>query len=134
MCVLVKVITRSEVPPALIVPGVNDLETNGTLAVTASRSATVHVPEAQPAAVLDTPAGAEIEAVLVIWVCARAACEATRESAIPSINANALKTLLAEFRQKITRPNALNNTDKLYPNEMFIVTKTNRLASVRHQS
>ena len=63
-----KVITRSVVPPALIVDGVNDLETIGRLGVTGSLSAAVHVPELQPNPVLVTPVGTEMEAVLVTWL------------------------------------------------------------------
>jgi hypothetical protein len=85
--------------------GVNVLETNGKLTVTASISATVQVPATQPAAtlVLETPAGAEMEAVLVIWVCASAICGVSAESKKPTTNANALKALRAKTRQKYTR-------------------------------
>jgi hypothetical protein len=58
------VITNKDVPPALIVEGVKDLETLGLLGVTESGSKTVHVPEVQPAPVLLTPEGTEIVAVL----------------------------------------------------------------------
>jgi hypothetical protein len=70
LCVLVKVITNNDVPPTLIELGAKVLETSGKLGVTASISATVQVPATQPVATLvfETPDGAEIEAVLVIWV------------------------------------------------------------------
>jgi hypothetical protein len=70
-CVLVKVITKSVVPPALMVDGVNDLATAGWLGVMVSVSAAVHVPVPQPAPVLVTPDGTEIDAVLVTCVCAK---------------------------------------------------------------
>lgn len=72
LCVLVKVMTSKDVPPAVIVEGLKVLDTKGALAVIVSISATVQVPVAQPAPVLETPTGTEIEAVLVTWVCADA--------------------------------------------------------------
>jgi hypothetical protein len=68
LCVLVKVITSKEVPPALIALGAKLLATCGKLAVTVSRSLAVHVPARQVVAVLVfvTVGGAEIDAVLVI--------------------------------------------------------------------
>ncbi|TAG24209.1 MAG: hypothetical protein EAZ37_16845, partial [Burkholderiales bacterium] len=65
-CVLVNVITKRVVPPALIVLGVNDLEIVGRLGVMGSESAAVHVPPVQPAPVFVTPEGTEMKAVLVI--------------------------------------------------------------------
>lgn len=67
---LVKVITKSVVPPAVIVVGANVLEIVGGLVVTLSTSVTVQVPEIQPAPVLVTPDGTEMDAVLVTCVCA----------------------------------------------------------------
>lgn len=64
----VKVMTKRLVPPALMVGNVNDLETNGLLALTGSTSTAVHVPDAQFRPVLVTPAGTEINAVLVTCV------------------------------------------------------------------
>lgn len=74
-CVLVKVITKSVVPPALILVGANVFETVGGLAVTISVSVAVQIPPVQPAAVLVlvTPRGTEIDAVLVTCVCAKTA-------------------------------------------------------------
>lgn len=66
--VLVKVITKSEVPPATIAEGANDLETVGRLGVTVSVSGAVHTPETEQALVLVTLGGTVIEAVLVINV------------------------------------------------------------------
>jgi hypothetical protein len=63
--VLVNVITNNVVPPALMVDGVNDLETVGRLGVTASGSTAVQVPDPHPAPVLVTPDGTEMIAVLV---------------------------------------------------------------------
>jgi hypothetical protein len=68
-CVLVKVITRSVVPPALMVEGANNLPMVGRLGVTVSMSEAVHVPELQAMLVLLTPEGTEIVAVLTTWVC-----------------------------------------------------------------
>ena len=66
-------ITNRVVPPAMMVDGVNVFAMVGRLGVTASESATVQVPEAQPkpVPVLVTPDGTEIVAVLVTWVWAR---------------------------------------------------------------
>jgi hypothetical protein len=90
--VLVNVITNTEVPPALITLGVKALETCGKLAATASKSATVHVPAKQPVFVfvLVTVGGAEIDAVLVICVWAKTACEEKSASVTKSVNAVAL--------------------------------------------
>jgi hypothetical protein len=68
-CVLMKVMTKREVPPALIEVGENDLDIVGRLGVIGSESATVQVPVAQPTPVLVTPEGTEMRAVLVTWVC-----------------------------------------------------------------
>lgn len=57
---LVNVITSRDVPPALIVDGVNDFETSGRLGVMTSVSVAKQVPVAQPAPVLVTPAGTVI--------------------------------------------------------------------------
>lgn len=119
LCVLVKVITKSEVPPALMVPGVKVLETNGTLAATPSRSATVQVPEAQPAAVLETPTGAEIDAVLVIWVWALAICGTSRHKNTASASTKAPDTWVNNRCKNIPRLIALNAKDKLSPNEIY---------------
>jgi hypothetical protein len=79
--VLVNVITSNVVPPALIVPGVNDLAINGRLGATVSTSTAVQVPLAQPAPVLVTPPGTEMVAVFVTCVCAIAMfCVARRTS------------------------------------------------------
>lgn len=115
--VLVKVITKSDVPPALMLPGVNDFETTGKLGDTESRSTAVQVPAAQPSAVLvfETPAGAEIEAVLVIWVCAKAFCGASRDSTTPAVSANALTVGKTKRQQKNTRLQTLAIRDKEIP-------------------
>lgn len=70
--VLVKVMTNNVVPLELMVDGVKLLATVGRLGVIVSTSATVQVPDAQPAPVLVTPDGTEIVAVFVTWVCANA--------------------------------------------------------------
>jgi hypothetical protein len=57
--------TSRVVPPALMVEGVNALETVGRLGEIVSLSAAVHVPEPHPAPVLVTPEGTEIVTVLV---------------------------------------------------------------------
>jgi hypothetical protein len=90
--VLVKVTTSREVPPALMALGVKDFATSGKLAATESRSAALQVPAKQPVAVLVlvTLGGAEIDAVLVICVCAKAACAAKSASVLTSTNAIAL--------------------------------------------
>jgi hypothetical protein len=118
--VLVKVITNSDVPPALIVLGVKVLVTRGKLGVILSISATVQVPATHPVAtlVLDTPAGAEMEAVLVIWVCAKEICGMATESKTPSISADAPNSLIAKTRQKITRLRTLVTQDKQTPNDI----------------
>ena len=66
-CELVKVITKSVVPPALMVEGVKALDMVGRLGVIASISAAVHVPVLHPTPlpVFVTPTGTEIAAVLV---------------------------------------------------------------------
>lgn len=91
--VLVNVITSKEVPLAKMVAGVKDLATSGALTEMVSMSATVQVPEAQPAPVLDTPVGTEIEAVLVTWVCADANWGTHMASKKPSAKYNELKLL-----------------------------------------
>jgi hypothetical protein len=56
----------SDVPPAEMVEGVKALPIRGRLGLTTSKSATVQVPlGAQTGLVFVTPAGGEIEAVLV---------------------------------------------------------------------
>jgi hypothetical protein len=92
--VLVKVITNKEVPPALIALGVKDFATWGRLAATASMSDTEQIPTTQLVAVLVfvTLAGAEIDAVLVICVCATAVCD--EKSAITPTSANAIALAL----------------------------------------
>jgi hypothetical protein len=111
--VLVKVTTNKEVPPALIALGVKDFATSGKLAATASISATVHVPAKQPVAVLAlvTLGGAEIDAVLVICVCAKAACEAKSTSMLISINAIALILRIIEHFTKVKRLNTLKSAN-----------------------
>jgi di/tricarboxylate transporter len=91
LCVFVNVMTSNEVPPALILPGVNVLDTCGRLGETVSISATVQVPAKQPVAVLVlvTLGGAEMDAVLVICVCALAICGTKRLSSTPSTSADA---------------------------------------------
>jgi hypothetical protein len=69
--VFVNVMTKSDVPPALIVDGANDFETTGRLGEMGSASEAVHVPEPHPAPVLVTPEGTDIAAVLVTCVCAK---------------------------------------------------------------
>jgi hypothetical protein len=105
--VLVKVTTNKEVPPALIALGVKDFATNGKLAATASRSTAVQVPAKQPVAVLVlvTVGGAEIDAVLVICVCANAACEAKSASIPTSTNAIALVPRIIDHFTKVIRLN-----------------------------
>lgn len=90
--VLVKVMTSKVVPPALMVLGLNVLATVGKLAVTVSLSAAVHVPATQPGAVLVlvTFNGGVIEAVLVIWVCAKASCGVANPADKPNTSVNAL--------------------------------------------
>lgn len=105
LCVFVKVMTSSEVPPALIVLGLNVLDTVGKLAVTVSISAAVQVPAAQPAAelVLVTPSGGDIEAVLVTWVCANAACGMPNAANKPIANTSALSAWVIENRENLQR-------------------------------
>jgi hypothetical protein len=81
-----------------MVAGVNDFATRGALAVIASISATVQVPEAHPAPVLDTPVGTEIEAVLVTWVCADASWGTHKASKNPSTKYSELKRLDRSMR------------------------------------
>jgi hypothetical protein len=69
--VLVNVITKSVVPPALIVEGEKDLAIVGRLGVIVSKSATVQVPEVHATLVLLTPDGTEIVAVFTTCVCAK---------------------------------------------------------------
>jgi hypothetical protein len=90
--VLVKVTTNKDVPPALIALGVKDFATSGELAATASKSAAEQVPPKQLVAVFVfvTVGGAEIDAVLVICVCAKTVCEAKSASALKNTNAIAL--------------------------------------------
>ena len=68
----VNVITNKEVPPAVMVDGVNVLPTTGRLGATVSPSATVQVPDVHTGFVFETPVGTEIVAVLVTCVCAHA--------------------------------------------------------------
>lgn len=71
---LVNVITNKAVPPAVMVLGIKDLMTSGRLGFTGSESAAVHVPEPQLRPVLVTPAGTDIDAVLVTRFWAAADC------------------------------------------------------------
>lgn len=81
--VLVNVMTRSVVAPALMVVGVKDFETVGRLGVMVSKSAAVQVPELQATFVLLTPEGTEIVAVLTTWVWENAgAWESTTKTTI----------------------------------------------------
>jgi hypothetical protein len=113
LCVLVKVITNKEVPPALIALGVKLLATCGKLAATVSGSIAVHTPAKQVVAVLVlvTVGGAEIEAVLVICVCAKAACEAKSASIITSTNAIALVLRFAIHFDRVKRFNTLKEAN-----------------------
>jgi hypothetical protein len=102
--VLVKVTTNKEVPPALIALGVKDFATSGKLPATVSRSATVQIPAKQPVAVLVlvTVGGVEIDAVLVICVCANAVGEAKSTNIPTSTNATALVLrIIAHFTKAI---------------------------------
>jgi hypothetical protein len=85
---LVNVITKSEVPPALIVEGVNDFATTGRLAVTVSVSLALQTPDTHKrlGLVLVTLAGTVIEAVLVIKVCANAVCAKNKKQKAISAN------------------------------------------------
>jgi hypothetical protein len=83
--------TKRVVPPAFMVLGVNDLEIVGRLGVIGSESAAVQVPPVQPAPVLVTPAGTEMNAVLVTCVCASAgACSIAMKESNKQPNAQAL--------------------------------------------
>ncbi len=128
--VLVKVITSKDVPPALMVDGVNVLETNGTLAVIVSLSVAVQVPATQAVAVLVlvTDAGAEMEAVLVIWVCAKAICGKARPANKPMSSESVLKTVLIENRGNLQRLNNLSITGMETPKSIFIAINSVRTA------
>lgn len=106
---MVKVITNKEVPPALMVLGVNVLETIGALTVTGSVSEAEHAVAVQPAAtlVLVTFAGVEIDAVLVICVCAVAASGNHMASSIKSANTRTPSTLRTKNGNEFMRPRPL---------------------------
>jgi hypothetical protein len=106
-----------------MVVGVNDLAIVGRLGVTASISAAVQVApptQVKAAFVLDKPAGTEIEAVLVICVCACAIWGNAAESKKPSTSDSVLNALNMENR-KVKRLNAFAITDKRTPNTICIV-------------
>jgi hypothetical protein len=85
--------------------------------VTASTSVTVQVGLTQPVAVLvlATVAGAVIDAVLVICVCALAVCEKATKSNTPNTSAKTLEVLKSDKRKKVTRLCTLNSTNEATP-------------------
>jgi hypothetical protein len=101
-CVLTMLMVSSEVPLAKMVEGAKDFETVGKDGVTASTSLAEHTPATQKVEVLLLPtvAGAVIEAVLVIWVCACAAPIVNRPSAQANESATSARTR-TEFRSQI---------------------------------
>jgi hypothetical protein len=113
--VLVKVTTNKEVPPALMVLGVNVLETMGALTVTGSLSKAEHAVAVQPAAtlVLVTFAGVVIDAVLVICVCAVAASGKHMASSIKRA-----KTLTPSTLRTI------NDNEFMRPRPLFLIKQT----------
>jgi hypothetical protein len=121
-CVLVNVITNSEVPPAEIVAGVNVLETKGRLGVTTSGSLAEHTPvsETQPVTVLVlvTPDGGVMDAVLVICVWAKAVAGINATSNNPATNAHALENRVNINFKKHARPSALECTISFAPNDI----------------
>jgi hypothetical protein len=121
--VLVKVITSNEVPPALMVVGLKVLETVGRLAVIVSLSGALQVPAIQAVAVLVlvTVAGAVMDAVLVIWVCANASCGMVKEANSPISSDNMPKALVIENRESAQRLNNLAITGMGTPNSIYIV-------------
>lgn len=121
--VLVKVITSNEVPPALMVLGLKVLETVGKLAVIVSLSGALQVPAMQLVAVLVlvTVAGAVMEAVLVIWVCAKASCGMASDANKPINSATMPKALVIVNRENAQRLKNLAITGMETPNSISIV-------------
>jgi hypothetical protein len=93
--------------------GVKPLATCGKLAVTVSRSLAVQVPAKQVVAVLVlvTVGGAEIDAVLVICVWAKAVWEAKSASITTSTNAIALVLRLSIHFDRVKRLNTLEEAN-----------------------
>jgi hypothetical protein len=122
--VLVKVMTNKDVPPALMVDGVNVLATNGTLAVIVSLSVALQVPAMQAVAVLVlvTVAGAEMEAVLVTWVCAKASCGMANDANKPSCSDSRANTLGMENPKRPKRLTNLASTGIRTPNSISLIT------------
>jgi hypothetical protein len=106
--------TSKDVPPALIVLGANVLDTCGRLKVTVSESATVQTPPIQAVVVfvLTTVAGAVIDAVFVIWVCAPAFCKTPRASITPNTSTNALTARTIELSREIMRRRAVDTCNE----------------------
>jgi hypothetical protein len=123
LLVLVNVITSNEVPPALMVVGLKVLETVGRLAMIVSLSIALQVPATQAVAVLVlvTVAGAEMEAVLVIWVCAIANCGIASDANRPINRDNMPKALVMENREGAQRLNNLAITGMGTPNSISMV-------------
>ena len=121
--VLVKVMTSNEVPPAKMVVGANVLDTVGTLAVIRSLSGALHTPATQPVAtlVLVTPEGAEMEAVLVIWVCANACCGRAVKANRPSAKDSMPNSLAIEIRDAIHWLTNLAIKDMRAPDFVYLV-------------
>jgi hypothetical protein len=122
-CVLVNVITKSVVPPALMVVGEKVFDTVGLLGVMESLSAAVHVPVAQPKPppVFVTPDGTEIVAVLVTWLCAKP------ESGIKDRNSAANRqpmSLPALKRPHKDAKRRLNTFFLLFSNEFILRSST----------
>jgi hypothetical protein len=115
------VMTSNDVPPAMMVVGLKVLETVGRLAVIVSLSAALQVPATQAVAVLVlvTLAGAVMEAVLVIWVCAKACCGIASEANKPISSDSMPKALGIENRESLKRLNNLANTGMGTPNSNF---------------
>jgi hypothetical protein len=121
--VLVNVITNNEVPPAVMVVGLKVLETVGRLAVMVSLSGALQVPAMQLVAVLVlvTVAGAEMDAVLVIWVCAKAVCGMASDANKPINSDNMPKALVRLNRESAQRLNNLAITGMGTPNSISMV-------------
>jgi hypothetical protein len=85
--------------------------------VTASTSVTVQVGLTQPVAVLvlATVAGAVIDAVFVICVCALAICGKATQSITPNTSAKTLEALKIDNRKKVTRLRTLDSTNEATP-------------------
>lgn len=120
---LVKVITSKDVPPALMVLGLKVLDTVGTLAVIVSLSVALQVPAMQAVAVLVlvTDGGAEMDTVLVTWVCAKASCGIASDASRPVNSDNTPKALAVENREGLKRLTNLASTGMRTPNSFFIV-------------